>query len=145
MFLNELNQKESEAFVNLVKQLAMVDNDFAKSEQELVADYIEELGVDESKVAILDNDTAISMLKDSTERIKNIIYLELVGLALIDGKYLDEEVDFLEKVAFELNIARHKRIAFANFYMNFKDIYDFTVVDSDSKLELIKKQVEAII
>ncbi len=145
MFLNELNQKESEAFVNLVKQLAMVDNDFAKSEQELVAEYIEELGVDESKVAILDNDTAISMLKDSTERIKNIIYLELVGLALIDGKYLDEEVDFLEKVASELNIARHKRIAFANFYMNFKDIYDFTVVDSDSKLELIKKQVEAII
>ena len=145
MFLNELNQKESEAFVNLVKQLAMVDNDFAKSEQELVAEYIEELGVDESKVAILDNDTAISMLKDSTERIKNIIYLELVGLAIIDGKNLDEEVDFLEKVALELNIARHKRIAFANFYMNFKDIYDFTVVDSDSKLELIKKQVEAII
>ena len=103
-------------------------------------ELIKEFGVSNNDTGSVEVQAAVL-----TERIKNIIYLELVGLALIDGKYLDEEVDFLEKVALELNIARHKRIAFANFYMNFKDIYDFTVVDSDSKLELIKKQVEAII
>ena len=135
MFLNELNKEESRAFLGLVTKLANIDDVFAKEERKLVNEYMEELNLSDSPEEILEYDEVISILKDTTTRKKSIIYFELVGLALVDGEYGDKEIDFLDKIAYDLDIPRYKKIAFANYFVNFKDIYNFSVVEYENKIE----------
>ncbi|MGG7060004.1 hypothetical protein ACQPUY_16030 [Clostridium nigeriense] len=145
MFLKELNKDESMCFLNLVSIFAKVDNKFAKEEKVLVDEYREELGIHTEEIKTIEYDEIINILKESSDRSKKIIYFELVGLALVDGEYEDEEIDFLEKIATEFNITRAKKFAIANYFYNFKDVYDFTTVDADNNIELLKDQAEAII
>lgn len=145
MFLNELNKNEGIAFMQLVKILANSDNVFAKEEKTLYADYLEELNIKESEISAVDPDSIFESLKDSSERSKNIIYFELIGLALIDGEYEEKEVDFLEEVGEKLEIKRNKRISFANYFHSFIDVYSFSVVDAESKINLLKEQAEKLL
>ena len=145
MFLEELNKGESVAFVNLVKKLAMVDRVFAREERKLIKEYISELKLKNEDVKDMTLDVIMEQLKDSTDRIKTIIYFELVGLALVDGKYDEKEIDFLDEVAEKLNIVRSKKIAIANYFYNFKEIYNFSVIDSNSKIDLLKENAELLL
>lgn len=146
MFLNELNEKESVAFINLVNKFAMVDNVLAKEEKKLIKEYLVELNLeDKSFNDKMELEDIVDILKNSTNRIKSIIYFELVGLALVDGNYGETEVDFLDNVAISLDIRRHKRIAFANYFFNFKQVYDFSIVESESKIKLLKEEAELLL
>ncbi|MBS5925642.1 MAG: hypothetical protein KIC66_00965 [Clostridium sp.] len=145
MFLTELNTEESNAFLSLVTQFAKVDETFAKEEKRLIDEYLDELNLKEEDIKNLSYDEIINVLKKSKNRIKSIIYFELVGLALVDGEYGDKEIDFLDKIAVSLDIRRDKKIAFANYFFNFKEIYDFSVVEAESKIQLLKEEAEALL
>ena len=145
MFLTELNTEEASAFLSLVTQFAKVDETFAKEEKRLIADYLDELSLKEEDIKDLSYEEIINVLKKSKNRIKSIVYFELVGLALVDGEYGDKEIDFLDKIAISLDIRRDKKIAFANYFFNFKEIYDFSVVEAESKIELLKEEAEALL
>lgn len=145
MFLNELNKDESICFLNLVSIFSKVDNKFAKEEKVLVDEYREELEIYNEEIKTMEYNEIINILKNSSDKAKKIIYFELVGLALVDGEYEDEEIDFLEKVSSELNISRAKKFAIANYFYNFKDVYNFTTVDAENNIELLKRQAEEII
>lgn len=145
MFLKELNKDESICFLNLVSIFSKVDNKFAKEEKVLVDEYREELEIYNEEIKTMEYNEIINILKNSSDKAKKIIYFELVGLALVDGEYEDEEIDFLEKVSSELNISRAKKFAIANYFYNFKDVYNFTTVDAENNIELLKKQAEEII
>ncbi|MFQ9248385.1 MAG: hypothetical protein ACLR3R_13870 [Clostridium paraputrificum] len=145
MFLTELNTEEASAFLSLVTQFAKVDETFAKEEKRLIYDYLDELSLKEEDIKSLSYEEIINVLKKSKNRIKSIVYFELVGLALVDGEYGDKEIDFLDKIAVSLDIRRDKKIAFANYFFNFKEIYDFSVVEAESKIELLKEEAEALL
>ena len=145
MFLKELNKEESICFLNLVSIFTKVDNNFAKEEKVLVDEYKEELGMSTEEIEIIEYKDIIKRLNAASDKSKLIIYFELVGLALVDGDYEDEEVDFLEKIASEFKISRSKRFAIANYFYNFTDIYKFTTVDADNNIELLREQAKAII
>ena len=145
MFLNELNKNEGIAFMQLVKYLANSDNTFAKEERALYNDYLEELNLAEGEIGDTNLSSIYENLKKSSQRSKNLIYFELVGLALIDGEYEENEVKLLEEIGEKLEIERSKRIAFANYFYNFVDVYGFSVVDADSKINLLKEQAEKLL
>ena len=145
MFLNELSKNEGIAFMQLVKDLANSDNTLAKEEKNLYNDYLKELNINESEIPDINLNSVYETLKNSSERSKNIIYFELIGLALIDGEYDEKEVDFLEEIARNLDIKRNKRISFANYFYNFVDVYGFSVVDAESKITLLKEQAEKLL
>lgn len=145
MFLNELKKNEGIAFMQLVRILANSDNVFAKEEKNLYNDYLKELSINESEISESDLNYVCENLKGSSNRCKNIIYFELIGLALIDGEYNEEEVELLEKLGEALGITRSKRIAFANYFYNFVDVYGFSVVDAESKIALLKEQAEKLL
>ena len=145
MFLDELNKNEGIAFMQLVEGLAKSDNTFAKEEKNLYNDYLEELNIKEDEIPEANLNSVYENLKYSSERSKNIIYFELVGLALIDGEYNEKEVDFLEEIGKNLEIKRDKRISFANYFYNFVDVCGFSVVDSESKIALLKEQAEKLL
>ena len=145
MFLNELSKNEGIAFMQLVNGLANSDNVFAKEEKNLYNDYLEELNIKENEIPDTNLNSIYENLKSSSERSKNIIYFELIGLALIDGEYDEKEVDFLEEIGKNLEIKRNKRIAFANYFHSFVDVYSFSVVEAESKITLLKEQAEKLL
>ncbi|MCR4944819.1 MAG: TerB family tellurite resistance protein [Clostridium sp.] len=145
MFLEELNKSESVAFVNLIKELAMVDKVFAREEKKLIKEYKEELKLSDDEIKEMDMNEIVSELQSSSKRIKLIIYFELVGLSLADGKYDEREIDFLDEIAEKFDVSRAKKIAIANYFYNFKEIYKFSVVDSKSKIDLLREDVELLL
>ena len=145
MFLNELSKNEGIAFMQLVNSLANSDDVFAKEEKNLYSDYLEELNIKENEIPDTNLNSVYENLKNSSERSKNIIYFELIGLALIDGEYNEKEVELLEEIGEKLDIKRNKRISFANYFYNFVDVYGFSVVDAESKIALLKEQAERLL
>ena len=135
MFLKELNKEESICFLNLVSIFTKVDNKFAKEEKVLVHEYKEELGINSEEIQTMEYDDIIKKLNNSSDKSKLIIYFELVGLALVDGDYENEEVDFLEKISKDLNISRAKKIQVANCF------YNFSEKDGEEKLEEMAKDI----
>ena len=97
MFLNELKKDEGIAFIKLVKQLANIDETFSKEEKDLYIDYLKELNLKESDINDSKIEDVFTLLSVSNDRSKEIIYFELVVLALIDGEYEEKEVEFLKK------------------------------------------------
>jgi tellurite resistance protein len=145
MFLHELNKKESIVFINLVREFANIDEIFAKEEENLIEEYIKELELDGDEIYKLTLEEVEELLKESSERAKKIIYFELVGLALVDGEYEHKEKVFLNNLAYSFNIGLARRLEFMDFFRHVKSIYDFTVVDYDNKIELLKEHAEKIL
>ncbi len=139
MFLNELNKKQSIAFINLVQMLSKIDTVFADNEKDLIDEYIEELSLTNETIEDLTFESAVKELVDSTQIVKHIVYFELVGLALVDGSYEEKEEVFLDNLAVHFNINKEKQHDFLNYFKMVKDIYDITVVDYESKIESLKK------
>lgn len=145
MFLNELNKKESIAFINLVELLAKSDNLFAKNEKNLINDYIVELSLKDEEIPDLSFDKVIEHFKNSTSRIKNIVYLELTGLALIDGSFDKEEIKFLNAIGGQFNISKEKQQDFMDYFKVLKDKYESTFIDAESKLESLKELAQKLL
>lgn len=145
MFLHELNKEESIAFINLVKEFANIDEIFANEEKNLIDDYIKELSLEECNVYKLTLEEIEKTLRGSSDRVKKIIYFELVGLALVDGEYEHKEKVFLNNLAYSFNIGLARRLEFMDFFRHVKSIYDFTVVDYNNKIELLKEHAEKIL
>jgi Tellurite resistance protein TerB. len=139
MFLNELNKKESIAFVNLVEALAQIDDVFAQSEKEMINEYIEDLSLTNETIEKLTFESSVKELSSSTDRVRNIIYFELIGLALADGSYDEKEVKFLNDLAVQFNISTKKQKDFINYFKIVKEVYDSTFVDYENKIESLKK------
>ncbi|WWU63769.1 hypothetical protein QJR26_12125 [Clostridium baratii] len=146
MFLKEFNKEEAKAFINLVNQFANIDDNFVKEEEKLIKEYKNELNLEEDYELILAYDEVISILRRSSERIKKIVYFELVGLALIDGDYEDIEVDFLDKIAIDLDINRSIKIEFANFFYNFKEVSELSLAEIKAKdIDNLEEKARALL
>ena len=134
MFLKELNKEQGLAFVNLVTEFALADENIKKEEEELIRIYIKELDLEE-ELGNLSYEESIEIIKNSSEKVKNIVYFELVRIGLVDEDCDIEEVDFLEKISKDLNISRAKKIQVANCF------YNFSEKDGEAKLEEMAKDI----
>lgn len=137
MFLNQLNQQEGMAFINLLSQFAMADEVIRKEEQYLMNKSFKEMSLDKNSISKMTYNEAKDIICQSSQKVINIVYFELMRMALIDGEYEIEEVEFLEKLGIEFKISRSKKFQLANFFYNNFDIND----DSDKVLEEAKKVV----
>ena len=145
MFLNELNKKECMAFVNLVEVLANIDEVFAQNEKDLINEYIEELSLTNDTIEKLTFESTVKELNVSTDRVKNIIYFELLGLALIDGEFDKKEVNFLNGLAAKLNITLIKQQEFINYFKTVKAALDGTFINCESRLESLEKSAKDLL
>lgn len=145
MFLGELNEKESVAFINVVKNFALVDDTFAKQEKELIENYTKELNLEGKDLNLNELEEGIKILENSTDRIKRIVLFELAGLALIDGEFEDKEIEFIVKLSDRLGISRARVKAFFDYMVNLFEVYKFTTIDVEGKIELLKEEAEELI
>ena len=135
MFLKELNKEQGLAFINLVTEFALADENIKKEEEDLIRTYMKELDLEEEELGNLSYEESIETIKNSSEKVKNIVYFELIRIGLVDEDCDIEEVDFLEKISKDLNISRAKKIQVANCF------YNFSEKDGEAKLEEMAKDI----
>ncbi|ENZ02213.1 hypothetical protein HMPREF1092_01448 [Clostridium thermobutyricum] len=144
MFLKEFNTNEKRAFANLIYMLADVDKVIARNEKKIIKEYLNELEIKEENFSKMTYAEVVYNFKQSSDRIKKIAYFELLGLALVDGNYEEQEIDYLDKVANDLGITRAKKIAFANFFYNFKNIHKVSVIKTEGKEINLEAEAEKL-
>ena len=135
MFLKELNKEQGLAFINLVTEFALADENIKKEEEDLIRTYMKELDLEEEELGNLSYEESIETIKNSSEKVKNIVYFELVRIGLVDEDCDIEEVDYLEKISKDLNISRAKKIQVANCF------YNFSEKDGEAKLEEMAREI----
>lgn len=75
----------------------------------------------ENELDVLTLDEALDELKKSSQRIRNIVYFELIRLGLVDSDYRISEVEFLEKISGDLGITRIQKIKYANYFYKYSE------------------------
>ena len=86
MLLKELNEKEAQAFLKLATEFISVDGNIDVKEKQIIDRYSKALNITNA-VNSMEVDDAKKVLVEASERVKNIVYFELLGLALVDGEY----------------------------------------------------------
>lgn len=121
MFLSALNKTEAIAFVNLISEFAMADHKLNLEEKALIEEACEEMGLADDGLESMEFDEAIKAFKNSSDKVKRIVYFELTRCGLVDEDCDMTEVEFLNKISEELNIARADRFAFAGYFFKYSD------------------------
>lgn len=138
MLLFELNKEESRAFMRFVSEFVTVDKKINKEEKSVIEKYLNKLNMNKEEINEISHTEAIEILDKSEDKIKNMVYFELLGVALIDGDYETSEVDYLEEVADKFNISRATKIALANYY------FDVDKMKNKSEEEVKEKLIKIL-
>ena len=100
MFLNQLNQREKEAFISLSIHAGKANGVLEENEIVMVREYCQEMELpmyDDKDIAPLSD--VYGVFKSSDERIKKIVLLEVLGLIYADGNYDEDEKSFVTNFA----------------------------------------------
>ncbi len=126
MFLSLLNRKEKLKFLDLAIYMIDIDGDPTEAEKILLSKIQGELGreiVDEytfSKSKTVEE--VIEFFKDKTEVVKNVVYLNLVDISMLDDLYNTSEHLFLEKLEKSLAISAKKRKELIEIVYDYRDL-----------------------
>jgi hypothetical protein len=126
MFLSLLSRKEQLKFLDLAIYMIDIDGDPSDAEVRLMSKIRGELGrevVDEytfSKSKSVEE--SIEFFKDKADVVKNIVYLNLVEISMLDDLYNTSEHAFLEKIQKSFPISQEKRRQLIGIVYEMRDI-----------------------
>ena len=125
MFLSLLNRKEKLKFLDLAIYMIDIDGDPTEAEKMLLGKIQGELGhdiVDEytfSKSKSVEE--VIEFFKDKADVVKNVVYLNLVDISMLDDLYNTSEHLFLERLEKALQISAKKRKELIEIVYDYRD------------------------
>lgn len=126
MFLGLLNRKEKLKFLDLAIYMIDVDGEPTLVEKRLLEMMMAELGkeiVDEYTFQRSDDiDVTIQFFKDSNKVVRNIIFLNLTKIMLVDDFYNTSEHVLLEKIQKAFQISAEKRRKLMSIVYEEKDL-----------------------
>ena len=126
MFLGLLNRKEKLKFLDLAIYMIDVDGEPTLVEKRLLETIKAELGkeiVDEYTFTRSDDvDVTIQFFKDSNKVVRNIIFLNLSKIMLVDDFYNTSEHVLLEKIQKAFSITPEKRRELIKLVYEEKDL-----------------------
>ncbi len=137
MYLMNLSEKVKKAFLELAYLVAVSDNDYSDEERLVMEAYKKELQIeydmDNSDINI-DPDVVVQVLcADANEAEKKIIVFEIVGLAMTDDQFDDEERKMIKQMnaAFQLDDDYPSECeALINKYVELQSQIDALVIES---------------
>lgn len=97
MFANIMDQSEKEKFLELIHKIAQCDEDYSEEEEELLNNYKIELGIQDVK----DTDSLeglVDFFASKTPELKKIVFFELYGMIMADGKIASKESELIEMI-----------------------------------------------
>jgi len=106
MFLNQLSCESKNAFLELCIYAAHSDKVFKDEESQMIFDYCHEMNIPEVMPENTEElDDILNFIKEkASEKEKNIIYLEILGLLKADNEFDEKEKAFLQRVIIDLGI-----------------------------------------
>lgn len=109
MFLNQLENKNKRLFLKVCVLASLANGVFAKEEREMINAYCKEMNVPEEVPDCPEplNDILEELAKNTSEKEKKIIVLEILGLLRSDGSYDDMEKTFADTLAEKLDVPNH--------------------------------------
>ena len=97
MFLQNVPQKYKKLFMDLAYTMMGIDGKYEDEEQLALRSCQEELGLTQYQGSTIDLDDAnLLLVQDRTLRAE--MYFELLGIALSDSEYSDEELGAMKKI-----------------------------------------------
>ena len=105
MFLDRLNDKEKELFLDLAVYTAQANGVVEETEKNMIMQYCKEMGVafyDISKLHTLEE--IIGVFAKMSKEKKKIVVLELLGLCYADNEFDDVEEAFIKKVSSDIGV-----------------------------------------
>ncbi len=105
MFLDRLNDKEKEMFLDLTVYTAQANGIIEDTEKNLILQYCKEMGVafyDISKRHSLEE--VVAVFSKSSKEKKRIVLLEILGLCYADGDFDTVEQAFAKKFSQDIGL-----------------------------------------
>ena len=97
MFLQNVSQKYKKLFMDLAYTMMGIDGKYEDEEKLALRSCQEELGLTQYQGSTIDLDDAnLLLVQDRTLRAE--MYFELLGIALSDSEYSDEELGAMKKI-----------------------------------------------
>jgi len=99
MLLIKLQSREKFAFLQLAHYLARIDNDFGEDEKCIIAEYCNEMGIENIDFDINSFSLEDTLKQFKSKESKKIVVLELMILIHIDKNFNISEQVLIEKIA----------------------------------------------
>lgn len=122
MFLQELNNKERNDFLELATYAMEVDGELHSSEINIINTFRLEMGKENYKVEGKELKFLLKRFDMSTKKIKKIVLIELFGVLLADGVYDEFEKNFVDEVIKVWNIKKREISKIQNWVEDFNDL-----------------------
>ena len=123
MFANVMDQSEKEKFLELIHKIAQCDEDYSEEEEELLNNYKIELGIQDVK----DTDTLeghVEFFAGKTPELKKIVFFELYGMIMADGKIAPKESELIEMVEKAFGLPESLYIEIISVADELRKVYD---------------------
>lgn len=105
MFLNQLTDKEKEAFLKLAIDAAYTNGDFNTEEHAMIDQYCQEMNLprqDQYSETALDQ--LVPIFSSAEDSHKKIVVFELLGLLVADGEFDEAEKVFIHELALSIGV-----------------------------------------
>lgn len=93
MYLSLLKEEQKGVFLELAYEMAFLDNDFSEQEKLMIESYCNEMKMEVPPVIRARSMAELikTIKEEWEEREKKIVLFEIIGLAMIDSNYDEEE------------------------------------------------------
>lgn len=100
MYLSMLSRNQKELFLELAYQLAFADKDYSENEKNMMKAYCQEMQLPEKVEEFSKglNEIIDDLNAECSETEKKIVLFEIVGFALVDGNYDENEKCLIRSV-----------------------------------------------
>ena len=106
MYLNFLTQREKELFLKLAYEVSKADGKLLEEETKLIHQFAEEMQISPEEMAEEGTDVILNEIaQNSTNKVKRIIFTELLAIALVDNNFANSEISLMSDVANAFNIS----------------------------------------
>lgn len=109
MYLSTLNGKQKELFLELALHVVSADGNYSDPEKAMMEVYCQEMQIpsisDRNRPAQPLSEIVPELMKECGEKEKKIILFEIIGLAVVDGKYDRDEHTLIGSVKGALGLS----------------------------------------
>jgi len=125
MYLRRLNREEQNNFLELAYCAANYNDKFADEQKGLINEYRTEMLLDEDEYEIQEKeiDNILNFFEDSSEEIKNAVFLEIIALILSDNIYDDKEQEVISIIEEHLEISEGKHDEAVKWVEDMQELY----------------------
>ena len=124
MFLNLLNKREKENFIELAHHAMKSSDGINESEMNMFNAFKVETELTNYDLKNILVDDLIKEFNNSTKKVKKAIFVELLAVLHSDKEYNQNEEDFIRKIAGEWNIRETEVRRMTRWVEDFNDLLD---------------------